>query len=239
MLYTSSGYVGEAFADDFRLRHWCGSEPAAFVDQEELSVEMSAIFAEYRDGSVLLEWRTYAELDNAGFNVYRGSSADRPETMLNRELIPARGDDLHGAVYRFEDRDVEGGVTYHYWLEDVDLRGVGVLHGPCAVTTGSSPDGRDDGAPAGFALSQNYPNPFNPMTGIRYTLATNCHVSLEIYDVRGRLISTIVDGRQEAGQKTVYWDGTDRLGLRAAAGIYFYTLRTRSFSDTKKMILLR
>ncbi len=88
-----------------------------------------------RDGStpaVKLTWETASEVDNLGFNVYRGSSADGPWTKLNRNLIPSQvpPGSPTGATYEWTDTRVRSGQRYYYLLEDVDTAGTGTQHGP-------------------------------------------------------------------------------------------------------------
>jgi len=90
------------------------------------------------------------------------------------------------------------------------------------------------GLPQTFSLSQNYPNPFNPTTKIRYELPMDCRVGLEVYNILGQRVVTLVDGKEKAGYKTVSWDAT---GM--ASGIYFYRLKAGEFTAIKKMILLK
>ncbi|MCK4427334.1 MAG: T9SS type A sorting domain-containing protein, partial [candidate division Zixibacteria bacterium] len=88
--------------------------------------------------------------------------------------------------------------------------------------------------PSGFELSQNFPNPFNPVTQISYTLPRDGHVRLEIYNLLGQKVATLVDEYQQAGQKTVNWEAKD-----LASGIYFYKLTSSGFTATKKMVLTK
>ncbi len=99
----------------------------------------------------------------------------------------------------------------------------------------------DDELPAAtWALSQNFPNPFNPATTIHYDVkAGGGQVSLRIFDVSGRVVRTLVDGRQTEGAKSVTWNGTNDAGQRVASGIYFYRMSAPGFTETKKMVLLR
>jgi len=90
-----------------------------------------------------------------------------------------------------------------------------------------------------FSLGQNYPNPFNPVTKIRFDIPSNekretSNVKLVIYDLLGREIATLVNGRYKPGTYEVNWDAANY-----PSGIYFYTLTSGNFSDTKKMILLK
>ena len=89
--------------------------------------------------------------------------------------------------------------------------------------------------PRTFELQQNYPNPFNPETTIRYSLPSTGEVSLQIYDVRGELIKTLVSGQKVAGEYTAYWDGRNNLGGRVASGIYFYRLEATAAGTTTNL----
>jgi hypothetical protein len=195
---------------------------------EETDIQLNSLDAKIVDGLVELHWSTANEIDNAGFNVYRASSKDGVQEKINTELIPARGDEVSGAAYTFIDKSAGG----YYWLEGVGLNGVaGAKHGPVLAS------GRD--VPAAFSLAQNHPNPFNPNTRIMYNLAADCHVTLDIYNVLGQKVSTLVDEYQKAGSKTVEWNGRDASGVNVASGIYFYKITAGSFVDIKKMVLLR
>lgn len=88
--------------------------------------------------------------------------------------------------------------------------------------------------PEGFMLLQNYPNPFNPVTEIRYNLPRNCDVLLDIWNIRGQKVATIVDEQQTAGYKVADWDAGS-----FSSGIYFYRLRTDYFVKTKRMFLMK
>ncbi len=93
--------------------------------------------------------------------------------------------------------------------------------------------------PEGFALDQNYPNPFNPTTTIGYSLPTASYVSLEIYNVLGQRVKTLVDQTQGAGQYRVDWNSTDQSGHSVASGVYFYRLTVGDQVVSKKMLLMK
>jgi len=93
--------------------------------------------------------------------------------------------------------------------------------------------------PGTFSLSQNYPNPFNPETVIRYQLARTAEVKLEIYNLVGQKLTTLVDKKLSSGAHSVTWHGSDALGRPVASGVYIYRLQTDSFVESKKMLLLR
>ncbi|MFC1887187.1 T9SS type A sorting domain-containing protein [Candidatus Cloacimonadota bacterium] len=89
------------------------------------------------------------------------------------------------------------------------------------------------------ALNGNYPNPFNPTTTISYSINKSDNVSLEIYNVKGQLVKTLVNEYVEAGTQEVIWNGLDDSRNRVSSGVYFYKLNTGDYSSTKKMILLK
>lgn len=93
--------------------------------------------------------------------------------------------------------------------------------------------------PSEYNLSQNYPNPFNPTTVIEFSLPHSGYATLEIYDVIGRRVTTLVDEYLNAGVKRVVWDGHDRTGQEVASGMYLYRLRAGDFVQTKKMVMLK
>ena len=93
--------------------------------------------------------------------------------------------------------------------------------------------------PNNFRLYNAYPNPFNPTTMIQYDLPEDSFISINIYDMIGRHVRTMLNKRITAGQRSIIWDGTDSSGQPVSAGTYFFTIKTDQFSSTKKMIMLK
>jgi hypothetical protein len=111
-----------------------------------------------------------------------------------------------------------GGGVWHRRLSDI-ITGIGKTKG---------------NVPAEFSLSQNYPNPFNPTTVIHYQLPVNSFVTLKIYDILGREVATLINGRQSAG----YYNATFK-ATNLPSGVYFYRLQAGTYSATKKLLLLK
>ena len=88
--------------------------------------------------------------------------------------------------------------------------------------------------PRSFGLCQNYPNPFNPTTTISYDLPKAAYVTLKVYDLLGREITTLIDESKQPGTYTATWDASSR-----ASGLYFYRMTAGEFVETKKAVLLR
>ena len=93
--------------------------------------------------------------------------------------------------------------------------------------------------PTEFELSQNYPNPFNPGTEIEYTLKKPAQVNLQIYNLLGRQVRTLVSKYQSAGSHHVVWDGKNSKGKEVSSGVYFYSLKVNGVSQAKRMVLLK
>ena len=93
--------------------------------------------------------------------------------------------------------------------------------------------------PVTYSLSQNYPNPFNPSTTLRYAIPQAGKVTLEIYNVLGQKIRTLLNSDVTAGTHLTVWNGLDDAGQQVSTGVYFYKLTAKNFTDTKKMILMK
>lgn len=100
-------------------------------------------------------------------------------------------------------------------------------------------DDMNNGLPGSFALGQNYPNPFNPTTSINFSLPRQSLVDLSVYNIEGKKVATLITGDYPAGEHSIEWDGTTSSGRPAATGVYFYRLTSESYSDTKKMVMLK
>ena len=89
------------------------------------------------------------------------------------------------------------------------------------------------------ALSPNYPNPFNPETTISNEIASDGIVKLDIFNLKGQLVKTLVNENKVSGPHKVVWNGTDKYGRKVASGIYQYRLTTKDGRITKKMMLMK
>lgn len=131
----------------------------------------------------------------------------------------------------------KGGLNFTFCVE-------GVTHGSLAYDPSSNVVTCSDGAgkrtggsmelPGAYTLDQNYPNPFNPTTEIRYTLAVSTRVKLQVYDLLGQRVATLVDAVQQPGVHSVRFDAQD-----LPSGTYLYRLEAEGFGSIKKMVLLR
>ena len=97
---------------------------------------------------------------------------------------------------------------------------------------------RGTALPTSFALGQNYPNPFNPSTIIPYQIPASTHVRLEVFNMLGQHLATLVDAERSAGAHTAQWDGTDVAGRAVGAGVYIYRLSSSGMTESRRMVLV-
>ncbi|MCS6989404.1 MAG: T9SS type A sorting domain-containing protein [Chloroherpetonaceae bacterium] len=194
---------------------------------EQLPVELSEFGARRTDGGVLLSWKTASELNNAGFEVQRRRATREAfgEAWQTLGFVRGAGTTTDAQSYSFLDRTAVGNVQYR--LKQIDFDGRFEYSNIIDI---------DAGLPRTFALEQNYPNPFNPTTVIRYQLPVESQTTLELFDILGKKIATLVNARQEAGAYSVSLDAS-RLGL--SSGIYFYRLTAGTFAQTRKLMFVK
>jgi len=148
---------------------------------------------------------------------------------------------INGGAASYELTDGSGGNVFR----PRDMTGGGSVHITNAEVQRVIVRLTSDGSlPAAFALSQNYPNPFNPSTRITYALPVDSRVTVEIYNVLGQRVRTLVNGDVPAGYHHAEWEGTGGNGQQLSSGVYFLQLSARgadgkSFSDVRKLMLLR
>ncbi|MCP4566767.1 MAG: T9SS type A sorting domain-containing protein [FCB group bacterium] len=145
-------------------------------------------------------------------------------SFADGQLVLRKGDvfDFKFAV----DEPVKPGQT-----RDYIIRAVGKYQPDPAVYSGVLPNK--------YQLYSNYPNPFNPRTTIAYDLPQAGEVNLEIFNILGQRVATLVEAYQEAGHYEVAWDSKDEGGQAVASGVYFYKLTTADFVNSRKMLLLK
>ena len=150
------------------------------------------------------------------------ASAEEPTVLGHVRLVD--GAAVAGAdVLLFDVADLRRGAV---------ARATTDADGQFALSLGAS------GLPTRFALGQNYPNPFNPGTVIPYQLATDGYVRLEVFNLLGQRVATLVDGAQVAGAYAVPWDARDAAGFGVAAGVYIYRLTVGGETATRRMVLV-
>ena len=93
--------------------------------------------------------------------------------------------------------------------------------------------------PEVFALHNNYPNPFNPVTNIGYDIPELSRVSIDIYNIAGNKVKTLVSKEHQPGRYKVQWNATNESGAPVATGMYIYKIRAKDFVSVKKLLLMK
>jgi len=212
--------------------HWYASNPDSGYSVDNLSPEPPAGLGgeqSYELEGLALSWEMSAANDLSHYAVYRGPSEEFEPAPENRIASPREAGCFDG--------EWRWGSGYYYKVSAVDVHGNEsgfALLRPEEITGTETPR-----APEASYLSQNFPNPFNPMTKIVFGLSAPAHVSLRIYEASGRLVRELVNEARPAARYEEVWDGRDGAQRQVSSGIYFYRLDAGSFTETKKMILLR
>ena len=102
-----------------------------------------------------------------------------------------------------------------------------------------TPDQVDETPKPDFKLEQNYPNPFNPQTRILFSLPSSCRIQINVYDLRGMKVATIIQGFLEKVIHSTIWTGKDDSGKAVSSGTYFYRLTAGDYVETRRMTLVR
>jgi hypothetical protein len=178
--------------------------------------------------AVQLTWDANTEDDLSHYAVYRSTDPNfvpGPGNRIGEPLLP----ELVDPEWRWN-------AGFYYKVTAIDVHNNESQHaalGPDVVV------GADSDVPAATYLGNSYPNPFRRSTRIAFGLGEAGDVSLKVYDVSGRLVRVLVDGRRDARTHEVEWDGTDARGARVASGVYFYHLTADQQTHIRKAVVLR
>ncbi len=202
-----------------------GTEDGIFRSNSTLPVELTSFTAAVNKNRIKLNWQTSTEVNNYGFDIER--SENIPDNLEWEKIgfIPGNGNSNSPKDYTYVDVNPVGGSEFLYRLKQIDNDGQFEYSDIVEAEL----------VPTEFALYQNYPNPFNPNTKIRYSLKDNTQfVSLVVYDVLGNEIKTLVNEEKPAGTYELTWSAAN-----LPSGVYFYRLQAGSYTETRKMSLLK
>ena len=203
----------------------CGSATGQGVYEYTFSVvpvEFVSFSASVFGNDVNLSWVTASETNNFGFEVER---TDAGNSVWNKVgFVFGNGTSTELNYYSFTDQSVPVG-QYLYRLKQIDLDGSFDYSDQVEVDIISATN---------YVLMQNYPNPFNPSTRISFSIPQSGFASVKVYDVLGNEVATIIDKELSAGSYEIQFNAS---GL--TSGVYYYTLKSGNFVQSKKMILLR
>ncbi len=191
-------------------------------DTTPLPVELVYVKGNIEKGFTNLSWQTATEVNNYGFDVERCDQLNNNWQKIG--FVHGHGNSNSLKNYSFIDSyPLSGKLKYR--LKQIDLDGCFEYSEIVEVNVET---------PLAFSVEQNFPNPFNPKTKISYQIPEASFVTLKIYNSIGQLITNLVNENQQAGKYEVSFNGS-----LLNSGIYYYTIQSGSFLQTRKMLLLK
>jgi hypothetical protein len=201
-----------------------------------LPITITSFQADIPEGRAepVVRWTTATERNNFGFYIDRtylgpnekGKSQAYADTNWTEiHFMEGAGTTTSEQTYEFKDESVNQAGVYLYRIRQVDNDGVESFYGPIELQYE---------APDQFKLNQNYPNPFNPTTKIEYSIAQQSQVRIDVYNVLGQRVQTLVNREQFAGTYNVQFDGQ-----ALASGMYLVRMMANGNVFTKKMMLMK
>jgi hypothetical protein len=204
-----------------------GSEGSGF-SVDNLSPELINYTVSNSVNGIKLNWNiNSAHPDVERIEIFKGIYEIFPPVQENRIA------DLDASEYTYLDDDLLGGFSYYYIISLTDRSG-NRSYSPALSAGYFTSVEKENNYPKEMSLKQNYPNPFNPSTTIEFSLVSVTNISLRIYDSIGREIRELAGGSYTPGNYKIEFNAAE-----LPSGIYFYTLNAGSFSETRKLILLK
>ncbi|RPH96682.1 T9SS C-terminal target domain-containing protein [candidate division KSB1 bacterium] len=186
-----------------------------------LPVELGSFEAVADHHGITLNWTTRSERNNDHFNILRdGAFVHETASLGNTEV---------GHDYSWTDENAVSGVSYTYTLVAVDVNGTSR-----ELATASASFNAGTSMPNEYMLGENYPNPFNPSTTFAYSLKEAGLVTINVYDVSGRVVANLVNENLPAGQYNFSYNAAD-----LPSGVYYYQMKVNGFTATQKMVLMK
>jgi hypothetical protein len=243
--WITADVSGGGYRDEFSIDNILLS-----ANDTNLPVELTSFTAKAGDRRVILNWSTASEVDNQGFEVLRSDEKTGRYALLSsyetNSKLEGAGNSSHAVTYTFTDNSVFNNSMYWYKIVDVDVNGIRTEHGPVyAMPHRDKPiiDPVIGELPNNFTLYANYPNPFNPNTTIRFDIPDlkegMINVKLNVYDITGKKIITLLDGAATPGPYEVKWNGKNKAGYKMPSGIYIYQFISAKYQASRKMLLTK
>lgn len=222
-------------SDEQKLSYYLNGEPiiSAFTQepfvQDLIGDELVPGYIEiYRSNNIE---GGYMDIDDISIIKYNSPYSWLTLQNNNKTIKPNESD---AAQLTFSSGDLEPGVYTANMRVITNNDGQNSFEIPVTLNIASNVSNEDNQIADTFELDQNYPNPFNPSTNISFTLPDVSEVNLQVYDMLGRSVATLVDGRLNAGKHEISFDAN-----ALASGMYVYTIQAGNYTSTKRMLLLK
>ncbi|MBL8004822.1 MAG: T9SS type A sorting domain-containing protein [Candidatus Kapabacteria bacterium] len=197
-----------------------------------IPVELTYFEGNKRNSGVDLFWETAQEVNNAGFEIQR-IQVGKDTEWKKIEFVRGVGNSQVANQYGYFDQNVVAGNTYQYRLKQIDIDGSSSESSYSNVLT------FDFNQTGTMAVDQNFPNPFNKSTNISFELPFKTATTVEIVDLFGNVVKTLVNSDLEAGRHNYEWDGSTSNGTKVTAGTYIYRVTTTEGTQFGKMTFVQ
>ena len=228
--YDGSGDLGSDFVEQVT--------PSQGSDNS-LPVELVSFLVEQSTEGVRIKWRTESEFENIGFIIERktdGANWIEIVSYKTDEFLLGQGTTSYPWDYEYTDRFVDKGKKYYYRLADVDQNGIVTYHQSENIILESNPL---SATPDRLSLT-TYPNPFNPTVNILYSVLDNdLNVKIDIYNIKGELVNSLLDKNKSQGWHSMQWSGLDSKGNAVPGGTYFCQIKAGNEVRNTKIVYLK
>jgi hypothetical protein len=218
--------LAKTVADNVSLILKCGGSAVSFGLTSGLDVQ--GLQLEFETSGDILNLTASSAIE--GIQVFSGWVDRRFKVglldMQGQVMIPAGKSDILTLSY-----SGDGGIEL--------VKTIAVAKGGGRLDVTTRKEASEAALPRDFSLEQNHPNPFNPSTEISFSLPVTSQVRLDVYNIMGQKVTTLVNGSLPAGKHSVIWDGKSLSGETVASGVYFYRIEAANFTDAKKMLLMK
>jgi len=196
-----------------------------------LPVELTTFTANVNENKVVLNWQTATEVNNYGFEIERSQTSNvKSETWEKIGFVEGHGNSNSPKDYTFTENllNLSLGLNLKYRLKQLDFDGNYEYSDEITVELGE--------LVKEYKLEQNYPNPFNPSTEIKFSIPQNSNVKLELFNMLGEKVATLINQEMTAGSHNYQ---LSIINYQLSSGIYLYKLQSGNFVQTRKLMLIK
>ncbi|GBE26607.1 hypothetical protein BMS3Bbin03_00522 [bacterium BMS3Bbin03] len=204
------------------------------TDDISLPIILSSFTGEFYDQGIILKWKTQSEVNILGFNLYRALSDSTDFMKVNNSIIRSRGNSTIINKYSYMDMVIPMENKYFYRIEVVELNGNRKICKNIAMKRTN----RNHGIPNSYKIVGSFPNPFKSSTEIKYQIAKESFVSVDIFNLLGQHTAILVHENMKAGYHSIRWNGLNKYAEHVPDGLYIIRLSAKGFVMCKKILLL-
>lgn len=205
-------------------------------DYDTLPVTLSSFTATYTTSNfVNIMWTTESESNMIGYHILRAENDDLSEALRMTNNIIIAHNQPETQKYSFEDKEVETDTEYFYWIQAAELDGTIEFFGPVNIKTGNIHNDTPV-IPLVTQLNGAYPNPFNPSTTISFDIAETVMITIDIYNVKGQKVRSLINEEIKPGRYNVVWNGKNANNRNVSSGVYFFKMQAGEYKKINKVL---